>query len=179
MKEKMTSFDIALIISELNQLIRDARIDNIYQLDHVTLLLKLRQPSQPPLHLLIEAGKRVHLTSYTLEKPQKPPAFCMALRKHIRNGRVVDVQQHEFERIVTIKMSKKTGEFQLVSELFGEGNIILVSPQNEVLHALTYRRMRDRNILRGEIYQHAPPSGKNPLHLTRQEFDEITGFGQL
>ncbi len=175
----MTSFDIALIISELNQLILDARIDNIYQLDHVTLLLKLRQPSQPPLHLLIEAGKRVHLTSYTLEKPQKPPAFCMALRKHIRNGRVVDVQQHEFERIVTIKMSKKTGEFQLVSELFGEGNIILVSPQNEVLHALTYRRMRDRNILRGEIYQHAPPSGKNPLHLTRQEFDEITGFGQL
>ena len=179
MKEKMTSFDIALITSELNQLIQDARIDNIYQLDPITLLLKLRQPSQSPLHLLMEAGKRVHLTSYTLEKPQKPPAFCMALRKHIRNGRVVGVQQHEFERIVTIRVSKKTGEFQLVSELFGEGNIILVSPQNKVLHALTYRRMRDRNILRNEIFKHAPPSGKNPLHLSRQEFDEITGFGQL
>lgn len=179
MKEEMTSFDIALITSELKQLILDARIDNIYQLGHVTLLLKLRQPSQPPLHLLIEAGKRVHLTSYTLEKPQKPPAFCMALRKHIRNGRVVDVQQHEFERIVTIRVSKKTGEFQLVSELFGEGNIILVSPENEVLQALTYRRMRDRNILRGEMFQHAPARGKNPLHLSRQEFGEITGFGQL
>ncbi len=179
MKEEMTSFDIALITFELKQLILNARIDNIYQLGHVTLLLKLRQPSQSPLHLLIEAGKRVHLTSYTLEKPQKPPAFCMALRKHIRNGRVVDVQQHEFERIITIKVSKKMGEFQLVSELFGEGNIVLVSPENEVLHALTYRRMRDRNILRGETFQHAPPRGKNPLHLSRQEFDEITGFGQL
>ena len=175
----MTSFDIALITSELNQQILDARIDNIYQLNHVTLLLKLRQPSQPPLHLLIEAGKRVHLTSYTFEKPQKPPAFCMALRKYIRNGRIVDVQQHEFERIITIKVSKKAGEFQLVIELFGEGNIILVNPQNVVLHALTYRRMRDRNILRGEIFQHAPSSGKNPLRLSREEFDEITGFGQL
>jgi predicted ribosome quality control (RQC) complex YloA/Tae2 family protein len=175
----MTSFDIALITSELNQQILDARIDNIYQLNHVTLLLKLRQPSQPPLHLLIEAGKRVHLTSYTFEKPQKPPAFCMALRKHIRNGRIVGVQQHEFERIITIKVSKKTGEFQLVIELFGEGNIILVNPQNKVLHALTYRRMRDRNILRGEIFQHAPSSGKNPLRLSREEFDEITGFGRL
>jgi len=179
LKEEMTSFDIALITSELKQLILDARIDNIYQLGHVTLLLKLRQPNQSPLHLLIEAGKRIHLTAYTLEKPQKPPAFCMALRKHIRNGRVVDVQQHEFERIVTIRVSKKTGEFQLVSELFGEGNIILVSPENEVLQALTYRRMRDRNILRGEMFQHAPARGKNPLHLSRQEFGEITGFGQL
>lgn len=175
----MTSFDIALITTELNQLIRDARIDNIYQLNPVTLLLKLRKPGQPPHHLLIEAGKRVHLTSYALEKPQRPPAFCMALRKHLRNGKIVGVQQHEFERIVIIRVSAREGEFQLVSELFGEGNIILVSPQNEVLHALTYRRMRDRNILRGEVFQHAPPSGKNPMHLSRQQFDEIRGLGRL
>jgi len=179
LKVEMTSFDITLITSELNQLIRDARIDNIYQLNPVTLLLKLRQPDQPPYHLLIEAGKRIHLTSYALEKPQRPPAFCMALRKHLRNGKIVGVQQHEFERIVIIRVSKREGEFQLVSELFGEGNIILVSPQNEVLYALAYRRMRDRNILRGEVFHHAPPSGKNPKHLSRQELDKIRGLGRL
>ena len=175
----MTSFDIALITSELNQRIKGARIDNIYQLNPVTLLFKLRQPGQPPYHLLIEAGKRVHLTSYALEKPQRPPAFCMALRKHLRNGKIVGVQQHEFERIVIIRVSTREGEFQLVSELFGEGNIILVSPQNEVLHALAYRRMRDRNILRGEVFRHAPPSGKNPMHLSRQEFDKLRVLGRL
>jgi len=179
LKVEMTSFDIALITSELNQLIRDARIDNIYQLNPVTILFKLRQPGQPPYHLLIEAGKRVHLTSYAIEKPQRPPAFCMALRKYLRNGKIVGVQQHEFERILIIRVSTREGEFQLVSELFGEGNIILVSPQNEVLHALAYRRMRDRNILRGGAFQHAPPSGKNPKHLSRQEFDEIRGLGRL
>jgi len=175
----MTSFDIASITFELNQLIKDARIDNIYQLNPVTLLFKLRQPGQSPYNLLIEAGKRIHLTSYALEKPQRPPAFCMALRKHLRNGKIVEAQQHEFERIIIIRVSTREGEFQLVSELFGDGNIILVSPQNEVLQALVYRRMRDRNVLRGEVFQHAPPSGKNPKRLSRQEFEEIRGFGQL
>jgi len=103
----------------------------------------------------------------------------MALRKHLINGKIVEVQQHEFERIIIIRVSKREGEFQLVSELFGEGNIILVSPQNEILHALTYRRMRDRNILRGEVFRHAPPSGKNPEKLSRQELDEIRGLARL
>jgi len=175
----MTSFDIAALTPELNQLIKDTRINNIYQINHNTLLLKLRRPSHPPLHLLIEAGKRLHLTSYAVEKLQKPPAFCMALRKYLRNGEVKGIHQHEFERIITIDISRKEGNFQLISELFGDGNIILVNPENKILQALAYRRMRDRNILRGEVFQHAPPSGRNPIKQTRQDFSEIRGLEQL
>jgi predicted ribosome quality control (RQC) complex YloA/Tae2 family protein len=175
----MTSFDIAALTPELNQLIKDARIDNIYQTNSFTLLLKLRRPNQPRLHLLIEAGKRLHLTSYVLKKPQKPSAFCMALRKHLRNGEIKRIHQHEFERIIIMEVSKKEGDFQLISELFGDGNIILVDPENRILQALTYRRMRDRNILRGEAFQHPPPSGRNPLKQTRQDFNEIKKLGQL
>ncbi|KPV63053.1 MAG: hypothetical protein AOA66_1026 [Candidatus Bathyarchaeota archaeon BA2] len=179
MKEEITSFDIAALIPELNQLVKGARIDNIYQINPATLLLKFRRPSQPPLHLLIEAGRRLHLTSYALEKPQKPPTFCIALRKYLRNGEVRGIHQHEFERIVIIDVSRKEGNFQLISELFGDGNIILVNPENRILQALVYRRMRDRNILRGEVFQHAPPSGRNPLKQPRQDFSEIKGLGQL
>jgi predicted ribosome quality control (RQC) complex YloA/Tae2 family protein len=178
-KEQMTSFDIAALTSELNQAIKGARIDNIYQINPITLLLKLRKPSQPPLHILIEAGKRIHLTSYTLEKPQKPPAFCMALRKYLRNGEIRGIHQHEFERIIIIEVSRKEGNFQLISELFGEGNIILVGPENKILQALVYRRMRDRNILRGEVFQLPPPSGRNPIKQSRQDFNEIRKMGQL
>jgi len=172
----MTSFDIAALTPELNQTIKGTRIDNIYQINPTTLLLKLRKPSA---QLIIEAGKRLHLTSYTLEKPEKPPAFCMALRKCLRNAEVKEVQQHEFERIIVIKLSMREGDFQLISELFGEGNIILVSPENKILHALTYRRMRDRNILRGEVFQHPPSSGRNSLRLSRQDFGEIKSLEKL
>jgi len=103
----------------------------------------------------------------------------MALRKNLGNGKITDMQQHEFERTITIKIKKKEGEFQLIIELFGEGNITLVSPENKILHALVYKRMRDRNILRGENFQYAPPSGKNPFKISRKDFDEIKNFGQL
>jgi predicted ribosome quality control (RQC) complex YloA/Tae2 family protein len=175
----MTSFDIAALTPELDRIIKGARIDNIYQINPTTLLLKLRQPSQPSLHLLIESGKRLHLTSYALEKPKRPTAFCMALRKHLRNGRITGFRQHEFERVITIPVSTGKDDFQLIIELFGGGNIILMDSQNKILHALTYRRMRDRNILRGETFQHAPPRGRNPLRLSRPDFDEIETLGQL
>jgi len=179
LKEKLTSFDIAVLVLELDQMIKDVYIDNIYQTNHATFFFKLRQPNKPTLHLLIESGKRFHLTSYTYEKPQRPPTFCMALRKYLRNGRVTEILQYEFERLIIIKVRAKEGDFQLVCELFGEGNIILVSPENKILHALTYRKMRHRDILRGEPFQYPPSSGKNPYKVNRLDFDEIKILKQL
>ncbi|UCE29849.1 MAG: NFACT family protein [Candidatus Bathyarchaeota archaeon] len=174
----MTSFDIAALTPELNRTIACARIDNIYQINPTTLLLKLRQPNQPSIHLLIEAGKRLHLTSYAIEKPKRPTAFCMALRKHLRNSTVTRILQHEFERIITIQMNTGKGDFQLIAEMFSRGNLILVDPNNKILHALRYRRMRDRKILRGESFQHPPPRGRNPHELTISDF-KVKALGQL
>jgi len=179
LKRELTSFDVAALVYELNKVIKDARIENIYQLNSTTLLFRLHEPNQPTLQLVLESGKRAHLTSYALSKPLKPPAFCMALRKQLRNGKINEVQQHEFEREITIKIYTREGVFALVTELFGDGNIILVSPQGTILYALTYRKMRDRNIIRGEGFKHAPPSGKNPFHLSRPDLDEIKHFGKL
>jgi len=179
LKTELSSFDVAVLVNELNRTVKDAYIENIYQIDPKTLILKLRQPTKPPLQLLVEAGKRLHLTRYIIKKPQKPTAFCMALRKHLRNAKILGVQQHEFERTVTIQASAREGDFQLITELFGEGNVILVNPQNVVLYALAYRRMRDRNVLRGVDFKHAPSSGKNPLNLNRQELKELKSLGDL
>jgi predicted ribosome quality control (RQC) complex YloA/Tae2 family protein len=177
LKEVMTSFDIAAITNELN-VAKDAYIAKIYQIGPRTLLFKLRRPDQPRLHLLIEAGKRLHLTSYAHETPKRPSSFCMALRKHLNNGVVREVRQHEFERITIIEVSTRQGDFQLVSELFGGGNIILVDPEGKILQAMTYKRMRDRNILHGETFQHPPARGKNPLKLNLQDFVEIKKLGE-
>lgn len=179
MKVGMTSFDIAAVVYELNQTIKNARIENIYQINPATLVLRLHKPNQPAMQLLVEAGKRIHLTVYVLEKPFKPPAFCMALRKYLRNSRIIEVQQHEFERTITFKISTRESIFQLIFELFGEGNIILTNQQSIIIAAQTYRKMRDRNILRNETYQQAPPSGKNPFHTNRTQVDELKNFGHL
>ena len=179
LKLEMTSFDVAAVVHELEPIIKSARIENIYQLNSFTLLFRLHQPNQPTLQLLLEAGKRVHLTSYVLSKPLTPPAFCMALKKHLRNGRISEVSQHEFERVILIKVDTREGTFSLIAEFFGDGNIILVNPHGTILYALTYKRMRDRNILRRERFQHAPSSGRNPILTRREDFDKVTQFGPL
>jgi len=178
-QKTLTSFDIAAIISELKEQLKEARIQNIYQIKRKTIILKLHQPNQPPLNLLIEPGKRLGLTSYLLDKPRTPPAFSMALRKHLRNSIVSEISQYEFDRIVTIKARTKEGEFKLVLELFGDGNIILADPKDVIKQALTFKKMRDRNILRGEPFQQAPSSGKNPLHLNLLDLSELRKFKSL
>lgn len=178
LKDTMTSFDLAAVIHEINELVEGAHIAKIYQIGIQTLLLRLRKPNMPRIQLLIEAGKRIHLTAYTHETPKKPSAFCMSLRKYLDNGVVKGVRQHEFERIAVIEVSTRQGDFQLVLELFGGGNVILVDPEAKILQAMTYKRMRDRNILRGEPFQYPPERGRSPLKLKRQEFLEITKFGE-
>ena len=179
MKE-FSSFDVAAVVRELKEIIRDSRVNNIYQLDSKTLLLKLHKTDKPPFSLIMEAGRRLHLTSYETEKPETPPAFCMALRKYLRNALLANIEQHEFERVVLFSFKTKEGVPQLVLELFGDGNIILTSEEGKILHALVYKRMRDRNILHNEPFQFAPPSGKNPFKTNENELLEgLKSFGNI
>ncbi|HEX69548.1 MAG TPA: fibronectin-binding domain-containing protein, partial [Candidatus Bathyarchaeota archaeon] len=71
MTKTITSFDIAAVIAELRRIIKigKARISNIYQISPKTIILKIKNPGAQPLNLLIESGKRIHLTSYKIEKP--------------------------------------------------------------------------------------------------------------
>ena len=164
-----TSFDIAAEVHELKKAITDARVNNIYQLDPETLVLKLHKVDMPPLLLLLESGRRFHLTAYAQQNPQTPPAFCMALRKYLRDAWLRTVEQYEFERIVTFVFQDKDIALRLILELFGEGNIILTSGKGEILQALVFKHMRDRNIVRGEVYAFPPSSGRNPFKTTREE----------
>jgi predicted ribosome quality control (RQC) complex YloA/Tae2 family protein len=179
-KKEFTSFDVDAVVRELKETILDSRVSNVYQLDSKTLLFKLHKPEKPVFGLVLESARRLHLTAYIVEKPLVPPAFCMALRKYLRNGWLTDIEQYEFERVVILSFKTKAGGLRLVLELFGDGNIILVSEKGEILHALTYKRMRDRNILRGEAFVFAPPSGKNPFKVSKEEFrEELRNFGDV
>jgi predicted ribosome quality control (RQC) complex YloA/Tae2 family protein len=171
-KKEFTSFDVAIVVHELKEKIANSRVNNIYQFNEKTIVLKLHKTDKPPLRLVMEAGNRLHLTSYALRPPKAPPAFCMALRKYLRGAWVDNVEQYEFERVVTVHFRTKIGALQLILELFSEGNIILTGEKGEILQALVFKRMRDRNIIRNEVYQFPPSSGKNPFNVSKDELKE-------
>lgn len=169
-KKEFTSFDVAAAVRELKQSILGSRVSNVYQISQKAFLLKLHLPDRPPFQLVLEAGKRMHLTAYVIEKPPTPSAFCMSLRAFLRNARLANIEQHEFERVVVLFLKSRKGALKLILEVFGDGNLILVSQEERILQALTYKRMRDRNVLRGEVFMFAPSSGKNPTGLSFEEF---------
>jgi len=171
-KKEFTSFDIEAAVNELKQLITDSRVNNIYQLDEKTLVFKLHKIDATPIRLVMEAGRRLHLTVYAPESPVVPPEFCMSLRRYLRGAWLASIDQYEFERIVTVTFKTKDGLLKLNAELFGEGNIILTNEKNQILQALFFKRMRDRNILRNETLMLPPPSGKNPFRISLQELQE-------
>ncbi|MEM2934312.1 MAG: NFACT family protein, partial [Methanocellales archaeon] len=100
MKQSMSSVDISAVVSELQMLI-GTRVDKIYQhtYDEIRLQLYTRTGRSD---LVIEAGKRLHLTAYPRASPRTPSSFAMLLRKHISGGRITELKQHDFDRVIEI-----------------------------------------------------------------------------
>ncbi|UCH01503.1 MAG: NFACT family protein, partial [Candidatus Bathyarchaeota archaeon] len=156
-KESMSSFDIGAMINEIAPIITNRLIDNIYQLNSHILLISFQGF---PEKLLLEAGRRLHLTAYRYKMPRNPPAFCRALRKHLRRTRLNTIEQVDFDRIIRLECSSADHRFLLYTEILNRGNHILVDGEEKIQHALTYRRMRERNIVRGETF-HLPSARIN------------------
>jgi predicted ribosome quality control (RQC) complex YloA/Tae2 family protein len=158
----MSSFDIKAILHEITPLIVDKIVDNVYQPSSHILLISFNG-----LHkrLILEAGRRINLTSYRIDVSRRPPLFCKAIRKYLRRSRLVNVSQVNFERIVKLEFETSFGKLVVYTELFAKGNHILVDNTGKILQALTFRRMKDRNILRDEIFQFPPSKRFNILDV--------------
>jgi len=175
-KQVMSSFDVYAITLELKQKVIGKHIDNIYQLDERTFLIKIRPGD---LNLIVEAERRIHLTAYQLKTPPKPANLCMALRKHLAGGKIIDVYQHEFERIVIIVVAKGETCNKLVVEAFPRGNLIVVDQNEEIMLASRYARMRDRNILRGEAFKQPPSTGLSLITAKKEDLVKLREQGEL
>jgi len=170
-KITMSSFDIKAILDEIAPLIVGRIVDNIYQASSHTLLISF---SVLQKRLIIEAGRRINLTAYRLDVSQRPPPFCQAIRKYLRSSRLDSISQVDFERIVKLEFNTSCGKYILYTELFGRGNHILVDDEGKILQALTFRRMKDRNILRDELFQLPPSKRSNILDVEHSKVEILS-----
>ena len=97
---------IAGITKELNDSLLGGRIYKIAQPENDELLLTIKVNSGQK-RLFISAGASlplIYLTENNKPSPLTAPGFCMLLRKHIQNGRILQISQPGLERIVRIKI---------------------------------------------------------------------------
>ena len=175
--KSMTNVDIHTICQELNDLLVGARVDKSFQPTKDTVVMRFHKAGTGRLDLVIQAGKRIHLSQYPLTNPQNPPSFPMLLRKIVKGANVVSVEQHNFDRVVEIKM-KKEETYTLIVELFSQGNIILLNESNEIILPLKRKHWSDRDISSKKEYVYPIENGINPITLTIDEFKDIVTGGE-
>ncbi len=101
-----------------------------------------------------------------LEIPQKPPMFCMLLRKYLESSRIAKVCQPENERIfeIYVETYNEVGEkiyLCLAIELMGKhSNIILYNTDTNIIigcaHNVGSDKSREREIFGGLQYVYPP-----------------------
>jgi len=160
LKSSMTNFDINAIISELTQRLSKSELKNIFELNDM-FFFRFRTRTEGTQHLVIELGKRLHITKYKREFPPSPTGLCKVFRIHIKGKFLQSIEQYDFDRILVMKFEAYEKVYTLIIELFSKGNIILLSPENKILVAKHYKKMRDRDIHPGLEFHFPPTTGKN------------------
>lgn len=172
----------------------------IQELSHQLLgghIRKIHQPENDEIHLSINRGKtnyvllmsananqpRVHLTNKKKKNPNTPPSFCMALRKHLINGRIEAIRQHESDRVILLDIATKN-EFgdpvikSLIAEITGRhANIILTKTEADALVIIDCLKKigsssnRYRQILPGLPYKFPPETGRQNYFNCKTDAD--------
>ena len=168
----MSNVDIYAVCHELSELLKDARVQKAYQPTKDTVIIRFHVPGEGRIDVAFQAGLRIHTTQYPPENPKVPPSFPMLLRKHLKNGTVRDVRQHNFDRILEVEIQKEH-RFTLVVELFSQGNIILLDEENRIILPLKHRHDQGRKITSKEEYQYPEERGINPLKVQKEDLKNL------
>ncbi len=171
MHRRLNSFDINVIVSDL-QVIIGCQIDKIFQISRNEILIKIKNiESKIKETIYIRNGEIITVTKKDFTTPTKPSTFAMTLRKYLQNGRILEISQHESDRIIKIKIGKKDGAYTLVIEFFSEGNIILINPEGNIILPFIRQTWAHRKVKGKEKYI-PPPSQINPFNIDFEEFKD-------
>lgn len=173
---------VAALVAEFNDKLTDGRIYKIAQPEKDELLLTFKA-NKSQYRMLISANASLPLIYFTENNKQSPmtaPNFCMLLRKHINNGRIVSINQPGLERIIDFKIQHldELGDIKikhLIVELMGKhSNIIFTDENNIILDSIkhvTSIMSSVRQVLPGKPYFIPDTMDKlNPLETTKDEF---------
>lgn len=176
---------VSNIVFELKEKLIGGRIDKIYQPGNDEIIFSVRSVKEGNFRVLLSANSmhpRIHITEIKKENPISAPMFCMVLRKHIAGGRIIDIRQPDFERIIIIDVESMNemgdlGVKHIISEFMGKySNIIIIDDNGRILDSIkhiTHDRSSVREVLPGGKYEFPPSQNKiNPMKLEYNEFLE-------
>ena len=179
---------IANIVSELRQTLSGGRIYKIAQPESDELLLTIKNNgSQYRLLLSADASlPLVYLTQTNKPSPLTAPGFCMLLRKHLQNARILTIAQPGLERIIHLELEhlNELGDLcrkKLIIEVMGKhSNIIFCDDKNMIIDSIKHISgmvSSVREVLPGRPYFIPKTQNKwNPLRFSASYMEESSSL---
>ncbi len=175
---------VACITRELNNTVAGGRIIKISQPEKNQLLLAIKKGgNQCRLFISAEAQLPViYLTEKNLQSPAQAPAFCMLLRKHLINSRIVSVFQPSLERIINIEIEhfNEMGDLcrkTLAVEMMGKHSNIIFLDGNRIIDSIKHVSAlvsSVREVLPGREYFIPFSDDKyDPFAITKPDFFKL------
>lgn len=173
---------IANIVKEMRDALLGGRIAKIAQPEADELLLTVKVPSgQRRLYISASASlPLVYLTDENKPSPFTAPNFCMLLRKHIANGRIVSITQPSLERIIVLGIEHldELGDLcrkKLVIEIMGKhSNVIFCDEDDRIIDSIKHvpaQMSSVREVLPGRTYFIPDTMHKaDPLTISESDF---------
>ena len=144
MKKQLSSIDLHFLIKEL-QVLKDSRIDRIYQPEKNTIIFSFYKTNVGKKLLQINIGQSLFIADERKEA-EETLGFGMFLRKHLSGYSLFDVNQLEPERILRLSFKAKDDKKFLYIEFFGKGNVILCNEHDVIMNASEHHEFRERAI---------------------------------
>jgi len=157
------------LIKELKLLI-NSKVDQIYLPSKKEVIIQFFVSGKGKKILRIIAPRILFLADSRPES-SNPSQFCLLLRKHLVNSRLVKLEQLGFERIIKFDFQTKTEIYSLVFEFFSSGNIIFIN-KGRIIFATEYKKWKDRTIRPNEEYSY-PKKEFNFLALEEGELKKL------
>ncbi|ODN03333.1 Nuclear export mediator factor NEMF [Orchesella cincta] len=174
MKNRLTTLDIAYLIEDIRRKLVGLRVDQIYDIDKKTYLIRFAK-SGAKIVLLLESGTRFHTTSFEWPKNPAPSGFAMKLRKHLNNKRLEKITQVGADRIVDLQFGIDTFAHHVILELYDKGNILLTDNSYKILNLLRPRVAGEERMAAHETY--AVEKAKQTFSLEQGEIVDILKSG--
>lgn len=165
---------LTFLTKEIDDTVRGARVEKLYQPGKDEILLHLRAPGIRARLLLCGTPNcaRITLTQKEAENPAQPPLFCMVLRKHLMGAKLERVYLPQFERAIFMEFTGKNDFFEpvkkyLVLEILGRSaNLLLLNEDHKIIEALRHvdlTAQNGRQVLPGLKYEPIPAQEKTPF----------------
>lgn len=168
--KQLSSLDLHFLLEEL-LVLKDSRIDKIYQPERETIIFSLYKTNAGRRILKINIGKSLFLVDEK-EKYDEILGFGMLLRKHLDGYFLYDIAQIEPERIIRLSFKAKDDKKHLYLEFFGKGNAILCSERSVIINALVHHEFRER-VVKPKLKYVYPVMNHNLFSINEDQLKEL------